>query len=442
MSNQDKPLGFWTTTSLVTGNMIGSGIFLLPASLALYGGVSIWGWVFSALGSLALAYMFANLARKIKGSGGPYNYTRAEFGDFMGYLVAWGYWVCMFTANAAIAIALVSYLSVFIPELKQQGIFTLCVTLGTVWFLVFINLRGVKEAGRVQLITTLLKVFPLLIIAVVGLFYLQPSHFQPWNLSEQSDFSAIASTAVLTLWAFLGLESASIPADEVENPEKNVPRAAVLGTLISACIYIPGTVAVMGLIEPSVLAQSNAPFADAAALLFGDWAYYLVGGVAVVSCFGALNGWTLCVGQVPMSAAKDGLFPQVFAEQSSKGVPVKGIVISSILVSLLVLMNFEQRLVDQFTFIILLSTLTSVLPYLVCAVVNFRMLMRDSKSAKSKPSTITLLLAVIAILFSIWIIVNMGITTIIWGFVLLAAAIPFYFIMKRSPQSVPAADKS
>lgn len=431
MSNQSKPLGFWTTTSLVTGNMIGSGIFLLPASLALYGGVSIWGWVFSALGSLALAYMFANLARKVRGSGGPYNYARAEFGDFMGYLVAWGYWVCVFTANAAIAIALVSYLSVFFPELKQQGALTVCVTLGFVWFLVLINLRGIKEAGRVQLITTLMKALPLLVIAIVGLFYLQPSHFQPWNLSEQSNSSAIASTAVLTMWAFLGLESANIPADEVENPEKNVPRAAVLGTLISACIYIPGTVAVMGLIEPSVLAQSNAPFADAAALLFGDWAYYLVGGVAVISCFGALNGWTLCVGQVPMSAAKDGLFPQVFAQQSKAGVPVKGIVISSILVSLLVLMNYEQTLVDQFTFIILLSTLTSVLPYFVCAIVNFRMLQRDNKSTPTKQFIIQLIMASVAILFSAWIIVNMGLTTIVWGFILLAAAIPFYFFIKK-----------
>lgn len=423
-----KALGFWTATSLVTGNMIGSGIFLLPASLALYGGVSILGWVVSAIGAIALAYMFANLARKVRGSGGPYVYSRAEFGDFVGYVVAWGYWVCVFTANAAIAIALVSYLSVFIPMLKDNSVLSAAVTLGFVWFLVAINLRGVKEAGRVQLFTTIMKVVPLICVVLGALIFLDTSHFTPFNLSEEPTFSAISSTAVLTLWAFLGLESANIAAGEVEKPEKNVPKAAIVGTLIAASIYIPGTVAILGLIEPSVLAQSNAPFADAAAILWGDWAYYFIGGVAVISCFGALNGWTLCVGQVPMSAAQDGLFPKIFAEQSAKGVPAKGIIISSILVSILVLMNFNQNLVSQFTFMILLSTLASVFPYLVCSLVNFKMLIRDNKIKFSVFKTVV---AIIAFIFSLWIIANMGVTTIIWGSALLVLGIPFYFIEKR-----------
>ncbi|OUS31351.1 hypothetical protein A9Q98_02800 [Thalassotalea sp. 42_200_T64] len=425
-----KALGFWAATSLVTGNMIGSGIFLLPASLALYGGVSLWGWVFSAVGALALAYMFANLARKVKGSGGPYIYSRAAFGDFVGFIVAWGYWVCVFTANAAIAIALVSYLSVFAPALKDNVILSAAVTLGFVWFLVLINLKGVKEVGRVQLLTTVIKVLPLIAVVVVALFYLEPAHFSPFNLSNESNFSAISSTAVLTLWAFLGLESANIAAGEVEQPEKNVPKAAVVGTLIATAIYIPGTIAILGLIEPSVLAQSNAPFADAAAILWGDWAYYLIAAVAVVSCFGALNGWTLCVGQVPMSAAKDGLFPKIFAEQSKNGVPAKGIIISSILVTILVLMNFNQNLVSQFTFMLLLSTLASVFPYFVCSLANIKMLFNENKT--NNHVLLPVVSAIVAMIFSAWIIANMGLETIIWGTVLVLIGIPFYFYEKRN----------
>mgnify|MGYP005990915851 CR=1 FL=1 len=429
--NQQAPakLGFWTATSLVTGNMVGSGIFLLPAALANFGGISLFGWIISAFGSLTLAYVFASLARSIKGSGGPYKYSQHQFGDVVGYLVAWGYWFCVVTANAAIALALVSYLSVFIPILAKSALISCMVTLGFVWLLVAVNLLGIKEVGRVQLLTTITKIIPLIAIAIVGLFYLEPNHFQPFNLTNDSDFSAISSVAALTMWAFLGLESANIPADEVENPQKTVPKAALTGTFIAACIYIPSTFAVLGLIPPETLATSNAPFADAAALLWGNWAYYGVAAIAVISCFGTLNGWTLVVGQVPMAAADDGLFPRAFAKRSVKNVPVRSIVISSVLVSCLVLMNVSDNLVEQFTFVILLSTLTSLLPYFVCSLVHFVMLVKGSASHKANIWSITL--STFATLFSAWIIINTGSEAIFWGLVLLIAGLPVYFYMKR-----------
>ncbi len=409
--------------------MIGSGIFLLPASLALFGGISLWGWIISACGSLALAFVFANLARSIKGSGGPYVYIHKGFGDMPGFLMAWGYWLSIIAANAAIAIALVSYLSVFIPQLKEQGIVTALVTLGFIWALAAVNIRGIKQAGQVQLTTTLLKIIPLLAIAVAGLFYLEPTHFEPWNLSEQSSFSAVSATAALTMWAFLGMESATIAAGEVKDPEKNVPRAAMLGTLLAAAIYIPGCIAVMGLIDPNTLAQSSAPFADAAALLWGDWGYYLIGAGAVISCFGALNGWTLCVGQVPMAAAKDGLFPEVFGQQTQAGTPAKGIILSTILVSVLVLMNYNQSLVSQFTFVILLSTLTAVLPYLLCSLVHLMMFLR--KKEKPPLAGINVAITVIAVVFAGWILVATGLETILWGCALLLAGLPVYAWIKN-----------
>ena len=411
---------------MVTGNMIGSGIFLLPASLAGFGGISIVGWLFSAVGSILLALVFAGLAHQVRGSGGPYLYTQAGFGDVPGFLMAWGYWLAIIATNAAIAIALVSYLSVFWPAIATQTWLSTLLTLVLIWMLAGVNIRGVKGAGQVQLISTILKILPLVAVGAVGLFFLEPEHFQPWNLSDQSPFSAVTATAALTLWAFLGLESANIPAAEVKDPEKNVPRAAVAGTLIAALVYIPGTVAVMGLVSPDVLAQSTAPFADAATLLWGRWGYYLIGIGAIVSCFGALNGWTLCLGQIPMAAAKDNLFPRFFSEESRFGTPAKGIIFSTILVSLLVLMNSSESLVNQFTYVILLATLTTLLPYLFCSLARLMIAMKTGLSL----SYLDVLVSLLATAFSIWAIMGTGMETIYWGGFLLMLGLPVYVFLK------------
>jgi APA family basic amino acid/polyamine antiporter len=422
MKSERKKLGLWMATSLVTGNMIGSGIFLLPASLAVFGGISIFGWLCSAIGSILLASVFAGLARQIRGSGGPYLYTRAGFGDVAGFLVAWGYWIALVATNAAIAIALVSYLSVVCPPLKDHGWLGTSVTLALVWLLVAVNIRGIKQAGEVQLVSTVLKILPLLAVGAIGLFHLEPVHFQPWNLGGGSTFSAVTATAALTLWAFLGMESANIPAAEVHDPDRNVPRAAVAGTLIAAVVYIPGTIAVMGLIAPDQLAGSNAPFADAAALLWGQWGYYLIGLGAIVSCFGALNGWTLCLGQVPMAAANDNLFPKFFAEESKFGTPAKGIIVSSVLVSLLVLMNASESLVDQFTHVILLATLATLLPYLLCALARLTIAIKTGSAL----SPLDVLVSLLAAAFSIWAIMGTGMDTVYWGGFLLMLGLPVH----------------
>ena len=431
-TGKKKALGFWSATSMVAGNMIGSGIFLLPAALATFGGISIIGWIFSAVGSIFLALVFAGLARQIRGSGGPYLYTQAGFGDAPGFLVAWGYWISIIATNAAIAIALVSYLSAFWPTIASQNLLSTVVTLVFVWSLVIVNVRGVRLAGRVQLGTTILKILPLIAVGAFGLFSLDPSNFQPFNLSNQSNFSALTATASLTMWAFLGMESANIPAAEVENATSTVPRAAVAGTCIAALVYIPGTVAVMGLISPDQLAQSNAPFAEAAASLWGPWGYNLIGLGAIVSCFGALNGWTLCLGQIPMAAAKDKLFPRVFAKQSKFGTPAKGLIISSILVSFLVLMNASESLVNQFTFVILLATLAALLPYLLCALARIFIAVRLQQSLSISESSVCILAAI----FSTWAITGTGLETIFWGSILFITGLPIYFwIIRRSRDS-------
>ena len=417
-------------TALVTGNMIGSGVFLLPAALGAYGGISLAGWVFSAVGALAVALVFAGLSRQVSGSGGPYVYTHAAFGDLPAFLVGWGYWISMLAGNAAIAIALVGYLVAFFPIFGTEPLAATTLALAMIWLLVLVNVLGVREAGRLQLITTVLKLLPLIAIGLFGVVSLERAHFEPWNLSGESNLSAITTTAALTFWAFMGMECANIPADEVQNPEKTVPRAAIGGTLLAACVYIPSTIGVMGAIPPDTLALSTAPFADAAGVLFGGWAYYAVAAGAAVACFGALNGWTLCLGQIPLAAARDRLFPATFGRVSRFGTPATGIVISSLLVSALVLMNYSAGLVDQFTFVILLGTLSALLPYLMCALARIVLAIRHRDAARV--STLDLAVAALACAFSAWAIVGTGAETIVWGTVLLLAGLPVFAGMGRA----------
>ncbi|HXV61707.1 MAG TPA: amino acid permease, partial [Vicinamibacteria bacterium] len=362
-----KKLGPAMVTALVVGNMIGSGIFLLPASLGPFGGISIVGWVVSAMGACLLALVFARLARIVRRSGGPYTYTREGFGEFPGFLVAWGYWISIWTTNAAIAVAFVSYLTVFWGALGSSPLLAAGVGLATLWVLTWVNLMGVHPAGVVQLVTTILKLIPLVVIGTLGLVFVDPSNFIPFNASEQSPFSAVTATVALTLWAFLGLESGTTPSEHVIDPERTIPRATIVGTLLTAAVYVLGTVAVMGTIPPAELATSNAPFAEAANVMWGDWARYAVGAGAVVSCFGALNGWLLLQGQIPYAAARDGLFPRPFGLLSARGTPAYGLVLSSVLASVLLAMNYTRSLVEQFTFIILLATLNTLVPYVFCS---------------------------------------------------------------------------
>lgn len=417
-----RKLGMWMVTALVVGNMIGSGIFLLPAALGSFGGISIVGWLVSAAGATLLALVFSRLSRLVRKSGGPYVYTREAFGDFAGFLVAWGYWISIWTTNAAIAVAFVSYMTLFWPALSGNPVLAVGLGLATIWGLTWVNVLGVHTAGVVQLVTTVLKVLPLFAIALFGLFYVDVSNFQPFNASGQSAFSAITATVALTVWAFLGLESGTTPAEHVHEPEKTIPRATIIGTLGTAVIYILGTVSVMGAIAPADLAGSNAPYAEAARVMWGSWAGYAVGAGAVVSCFGALNGWLLLQGQIPLAAARDGLFPKVFGRISKYDTPAHGLVFSSVLASVLLVMNYSKSLVEQFTFIILLATLNTLVPYLFCSLAE--LMLRRKLSYNS-------VVSVLAFAFSLWAIAGAGPEIVYWGFLLLMLGLPVYVWIRR-----------
>jgi APA family basic amino acid/polyamine antiporter len=420
-----KKIGIWTSTSLVMGNMIASAMFMLPATLSSYGSISLIGWVVSGLGAICLALVFSWLSQLMPvANGGPYAYTREGLGDFAAFLVAWGYWLSIWSTNAAIAVAFLSYLTVFFPALGINSMFAVGVGLSAIWFLTWINTRGIRDAGAVQVITTILKIAPLLLVTIGGLFYINTENYFPFNSSGTSDINAITTTATLTLFAFLGLECATIPSGQVENPEKTVPRATLYGTLAVTLLYILGTVVIMGVLSPTTLQTSKAPFADAAASMWGEWARYLVAGGAVMSTFGALNGWILMQGQIPAAAAVDKLFPSVLKTENKFGSPYISIIAGSVFVSFLLLMNFSRSLADTYQFIILLSTMTVLVPYLFSAV-SFAILAVRTKQLKWNSAT-KLMIALLAFGYSMWAVGGSGQETVYWGFLLLMAGVPLY----------------
>jgi APA family basic amino acid/polyamine antiporter len=429
MSASEKKLGLWTSTSLVVGNMIGAGVFLMPAALATYGSISLLGWVFSAIGAFLLAKVFANLSKLLpSATGGPYAYTHHSLGNFAGFLVAWGYYIAIACSNAAIAISFVSALSTFFPVLTANGAAAIATALGSIWLLAWINTRGITASGNLQLFTTILKLVPLVLVAIGGLFFIRLANFTPFNISGTSTFSAITSVASFTFYAFVGIECATIPAGSVANPEKTIPRATMLGLLIATLVYVLGSISVMGIIPSKQLQHSVTPFADAAVIMWGANARYWVRAGVAIAAFGALNGWTLIQGQVPYAIATDKLFPKVFTRKNKAGVPFVGIVVSGIMVSIFIGMNYTKGLVEQFRFLLALSLLSVLIPYLfsTAAYIITRI---EKVNLKATGWIGAVILFMLSFSYALWAIAGTGKEAIYLGFLLLMAGIPFYVLI-------------
>ncbi len=436
-----RRLGLFMAVALVVGNMIGSGVFTLPSAMAEVslsnGAGSLLAWVFTGAGAVMLALVFANLGRAYPNTGGPYVFARRAFGDFIGFQTAWGYWIAAWAGNAAIAVAFVGYLAFFFPVLSETAIFGALAGIGVIWLLTLVNVMGVRESGWVQTVTTVLKFVPLLAIGLIGVFFIEGENFGAFapNGLGMGDglLGGVTAAATLTLWAFIGLESATVPAEEVADPVRTVPRATVIGTVITTLVYILATIAVMGVIPAATLQESASPFAAAAASIFGGSGYWddVVALVALASTFGALNGWILLQGRVPLAAARDGLFPKRFAEVSGRaGTPVFGLVVSSVLVTGLMLMNYTESLVDQFTFILLLATLTTLVPYAYSAAAQMYLLFADRARFQGRRLAIDAGIALLAFAYSVWAIAGAGADIVFKGFMLLMLGVPVYVYMK------------
>jgi len=437
-----REMGLWTATAMVIGNMIGSGVFLLPALLAgvaiVYGSSILLAWVVTGAGAMLLAAVFATMGRAYPKTGGPYVYARRAFGDFIGFWTAWGYWIAAWVGNAAIAIAFVGFTTVVWPGLGDSALAMALLAVGVIWLLTFVNSLGVREGGAVQLVTTILKFVPLALIGVIGLFYFKTDHFTPF-LQATGGFGRHALTLLqgitmaigLTLWAFIGLESATVPAEEVKDPERTIPRATYLGTAVTALVYIVATVAVMGIVPLAALQNSNAPFADAATSIFGGvWGKW-VAVIGMIATFGCLNGWTLLTARVSLAAAEDGLFPKFFGRlHGERRTPVYGLIAAAVLVTGLVFMNYTKSLVDQFGFMILLATLTTVVPYAFAAAAQIALFIKEPERFTGRKFGRNVLIAVLGFGYSIWAMYATGSESIAKGYLLLMLGIPIYLYMR------------
>jgi APA family basic amino acid/polyamine antiporter len=410
--------------------MIGSGVFLLPASLAPYGLNSLIAWLFTAAGGVGLAVVFSRLSRAFPHGSGPYAYTRNAFGPMPAFLVAWGYWISTWVGNAALATAGVSYLEPFIPRIGTTPQLSAALVLVFLWLFTAVNCRGVRTAGWVQAVTTILKVIPLLAIAGVGLFAVRPASLTA-NAAVPFSFGAVTASATLTLWALLGLESATIPSGKVENPARTVPRATMVGTVLTTIIYIVVCTTVLILMPAARLATSNAPLADVARMFWGGTGATLVALAAAVSAFGALNGWILLQGEVPHVLAKDGIFPKAFAQTSPANTPIFALVFGSALVTVLVLLNASQTTVRVFTFMVLISTSACLVVYLVCCLALLRLWWLEQLGGARPGTSLLAVVGALAGLYSLWAIVGAGREAALWGGVLFGLGVPVYWLMRR-----------
>jgi APA family basic amino acid/polyamine antiporter len=426
-----RQLGFWMCLALVVGNMIGSGVFLLPASLAPYGLNSIFGWIFTASGGVLLAIVFAQLARVYPQAGGPYLYPRVAFGEGCGFVMAWGYWMSVWVGNAAIAIGSVASLSELVPALRTTKGAPALTAVAMIWILTFVNWRGVKQVGIFQLVTTVLKLMPLLAVIILAIVLLAGQDTSLIKVEPQPfTISAVTAAAILTLWPLLGLESATVPAENVIDPKRNIPRSTLWGTIVTAIIYVIACSAVILLIPGSQLKDSNAPFADVMRLFWGDWAASAVALFVFISGFGALNGWILIQGEMPRVLAREKIFPQLFAHESRYRTPDYSLFITSLLVTIVMLMNYSGSMVSVFTFIILISTSAYLVMYLFCSLAAFKLAWRGDLGVQGRKLVWLLAVAMLGALYSAWTLWGAGKEAFLWGMGLFALGLPLYFLMK------------
>ena len=421
-------IGPFRATALVAGNMIGSGILVAPALLAPYGQMSLIGWVLTTIGALALALVFSKLAVWIPNSGGPYTYVKHVFGDFVGFQMAWGYWISSWCGSVSLLVGTLQYISVFAPEFVSNTACSMIFGLSMIWLFTYFNIRGLKETTFVGIIVFLIKVVPLVLIDFVGIFY---ADFSRLFTFDKCDWSSLGSMSPILLWAFIGLESATIPSEDVRTPEKTIPLATIAGVLITAAVYILGAIVITGVLPQDELIKSAAPYVDSADKIFGHPGYLFMIITGIIGLAGSLNGWILIQGQVPYAAAKEGLFPAVFLKTNKNGVP-RGVVIGSVLMSIMFVLTHQESLVENLRLLIEVAVLAMLLPYFYSVVAYGYLAMMKKNELSRKEKFFMPIIGFVAFLYSFILIVGTGKELVFLCFLIFLISVPFYcFIKKR-----------
>lgn len=425
--NLKKEISLFMATMLVCGNMIGSGVFMLPATLAQLSGplATIIAWIVTSAGSILIAMSFANLGSKYPSTGGAYQYTKIAFGEFTGFLSAWLYWNGSWIGNAAIIVALSSYSAAVIPALRNPLI-SIIYTSGILWFFTIINIIGVKKAGKLQTIATVFKIAFFAIFIIAALINFDTANIIPL-LPEGKGFSTISLAATSTLWAFVGLESATVTAGEIKNPEKNVKKSTIYGMIIASVIYMLISIASMGAMPNSELANSQAPLTDILTKILGSSIGKPITIAVVICILGTTIGWLLSTARVAFAAGEDGVFPKFFGKLHPKyGTPANALIVGSILVNILLIMNYQKSMVSAFTFITILATLSFLPIYLLTAAAEIMLMFKGAKEFNFGIFIKKAIVPLLAFIYSIWTIYGSGAETVMWGFILMLIGVPFY----------------
>jgi APA family basic amino acid/polyamine antiporter len=420
----ERQLGLVMAITLVVGNMIGAGIFLLPAVLAPFGHNAIYGWLVTIAGSMFLAATLALLAARIEG--GPFVYVEQAFGAEISFLVMWSYLVSLWTANATLGIAAVSNFSHIVPALGAPVVAP-AAAVAIVWVLTLVNATGARNAGLLQAVTTFLKALPLIAVVLVAAVYLGRGVAPAEEAALPISGGSIAAVAALAMFSMLGFESATVSCDKVKNPQRNIPIASVAGAAISGLIYIAATWAVLYLLPGTLAAASPSPFADAVEPLVGSVAGSAVALFAAISALGALNGWVLCSGEVPLKLARDNAFPAWFGKTTGRGTPVRAQVLAAIVATVLIGMNYSRSMTGIFALLTLISVMSTLVLYTGSTAGALVMLAR-----RKLQGTVLGICAAVGLVFSLWTYWGAGLEATLWGAALLASGIPVWLLVRRS----------
>jgi APA family basic amino acid/polyamine antiporter len=428
-------LGLPQATALIMGSIVGTGIFTLPGSLAAFGPIAIVAFGVVSIGAIALALMFGSLSKRTPADGGPYAYAREAFGDFAGFTNAWSYWITAWAGNAAIVVSWVIYVQALFGWDATNVALSVGIALVGLWVPAFINMTGVGSMGAFQLVTTVIKFVPLLVISTVGLFFINVDNFGPFNASGENAFQAISTAGALALFSFLGVETAAVAAGKVRDPDRNVPKATIYGTLACTAVYLLSTIAIFGIVGPKALQESStpgAPFIDAFDAMFGgSWAGKAVAAAAVVSGIGALNGWTMICAEMPYAAAREGLFPKIFAAVTKRNVPWFGIIGSTVLASVFTWISYQgESGLSVFNTLVFLSGVTAAIPYFFSALAQLYWLYTEGRRIKVKRFARDAGIAIVSLAFSAWFVFGSGSDATFWAFLMLLFGWVVYLYLK------------
>ncbi len=423
MVSESNKIGLLPAILMVAGNMMGSGVFMLPANLAGIGSIAIIGWLITVVGAIALGLVFAKLTEVTTAAGGPYAYARKAFGDYMGYQTNLVYWLANVIGNVGLAVAGLGYLTPFFPALRDPLVMALA-QIAVIWFFTYANILGPRVVGRMQGITTTVALFPIVGVALLGWFWFNPeTYMEGWNVSGESSLTAVGMTLNFTLWAFIGVESASVSTAVVKNPAKNVPIATVVGVLLAAVCYVLSSSAIMGIIPNKELVSSSAPFSQAVSIALGSTAGKIVALCAAVGCLGSLAGWTLLVGQTAQAAAKDGLFAGIFARVNRRGVPSAGLAIVAGIMTLQVLATMSPTASEQFGKIASIAVIMTLLPYIYSSVA-IKILGREKMS--DREGLFYTVVGLIAAVYSLSAMIGSNSEQTRWALIFVISTIIFY----------------